>query len=236
MFKKRHIIVFVCILIILAIGFLIDPSEEKSQELKIDLEEIIGEEYFIRDTVYSDIDGDSEEEILVLLVKDKEIVEDEAIWCGNISGEKLKGIFYLGVIKAGKIVHRIELLTEYLENVEDFSNKKLIIPQDLNGDGNKSQFVFTTYARCSGDYVEVINYNFLAERLERVKFYRDEEIFEELFISYVELPGLEYIDGYLVEEYYVVSEPYGLFHNYYSWSEEKQGFDFVKTVQKDFEE
>lgn len=236
MIKKKYIIAIIFIVIILAIGFLINSQEEQSQEPKTNLTEIIGEDYFIRDVAYLDVDKNSKEEIAVLFVKDKEILKDESIWCGNVSGEKLKGIFYLGLVKDGKIIHRIELLAEYFENGGDFSGKKLVIPQDLNGDGNKAQFVFTTYSRCNGDYVEVINYNFLDNRLERVEFYRDEEIFEELFISYVELPGLEYKDGYLIEEYYSVGEPYGLFNNYYSWSEEKRGFDFVKTIQKDFEE
>lgn len=236
MFKKGQIIALILIVIILAIGFLINSRQKEIQEPITDLAKVIGENYFIRDFAYLDIDKNSKEEIAVLFVKNKETLTDESIWCGNVSGEKLKGIFYLGLVKDGKIVHKIELLAEYFENGGDFSTKKLVIPQDLNGDGNKAQFVFTTYGRCNGDYVEVINYNFLENKLERIEFYRDEEIFEELFVSYVDLSGLEYKDGYLVEEYYSVVEPYGLFNNYYLWSEEKRAFDFVKTVQKDFEE
>ena len=228
--NKQYSLIAVLLAFVLLAGVGCDlKKEEKKASLSV--KEILGEEVFIRDQEDLDIDEDGEKETIVLYIENPEILKDEDLYCGNVSGEKLTGTFYLGLIDNNKLKFRIELLVDALENGGEFKEKKIIKPQDLNGDGKKAEFAFTTYASCNGDYVEIIGYNLKKKELERFKFYKEDQILEELFISYVTFFELVYENGYLIQEYYTVTPPYGLFHNYYEWSEEKRGFNFVKNVQ-----
>ena len=210
-------------------GFNLFEKQKKSEE-KLSIEEILEEDVFVRDQEILDIDGDGEEETIVLYIEDWEILEDKDLYCGNLSGEKLLGTFYLGLIKDNKLKSKIELLIEALENGGEFGKKELIIPKDLNGDSEKGEFAFATYASCNGDYIEVVSYNSKTSELERFKFYKEDQILEELFVSYINRTGLEFENGYLIQEYYTVTPPYGVFENHYEWNEEKQAFDFVENI------
>ena len=201
--------------------------QKKEKPVPVSLQEIIGQDAFVRDQVDLDIKG--QEKTLVLYVLDKEVKKDEDIWCGNKSGEKLFGRFYLALIAENKIESKIELLMDYFENGGEFRSKNIIIPQDLNGDSEELEFAFETYASCNGVYLEVIGVR--EKELLRYNFYKGEEILDELFVSAMTGPGLEYENGYLVQEYYSNEYPGGTFKNYYSFSQEKQGFDFVKSVE-----
>jgi len=231
MFKNKQYSLLIALLVFILLAGLSCNFKKEEKEEKLSVEEILGDDVFIRDQEDIDIDEDGEVETIVLYVENSEVIEDEDLYCGNISGEKLIGTFYLGLIEDNKLKSKIELLIEALENGGEFGEKKIIKPQDLNGDNKETEFAFTTYASCNGDYVEIVGYNQAKKELERFKFYREDQILEELFISYVMLFGLVYEDGHLIQEYYTVTPPYGLFHNYYKWSEEKWGFDFVKNIQ-----
>ena len=136
----------------------------------------------------------------------------------------------MGLIDNSKIDSKIELLTEALENGGEFGEKELIEPKDLNGDGKNTEFAFAAYASCNGDYIEVISYNTEKGELERFNFYKDGQVFEELFVSYINRTGLEFEGGYLIQEYYTVTPPYGVFENRYKWNKNKRGFDFVENI------
>lgn len=220
---KKKYLVLILVGLILVGG---SCSEEKvGKELATD--EIIREDAFIRDEARLNIDEDEEEERIVLYVLNKEIKEDTSLWCGNLSGEKMNGVFYLALIDNNKVISRIELLMESLENGGEYREKQMILPQDLNGDGKDLEFTFNTYASCNGNYVEIIGWSFKEEKLIRYQFHKEDEIFEELFIS----NGLEYKEDSLIQEYYSNAEPSGTFHNYYSFSEEKEAYDFLETVK-----
>ena len=226
--KKKHIVLILFIGLVF-IGASCGREEEAKKELSTS--KIIRQDAFIRDEIRVNIDEDDEKERVVLYVLDKEVEKDTDIWCGNVSGEQMAGKFYLALIDNDKIKSRIELLMSYLENGNDYAEKKIILAQDLNGDNEKLEFVFSTYGSCNGNYIEIISWDFEEEELVRYKFYNKGEVSEELFISPMIGNGLEYKDNFLIQEYYSNVEPSGIFHNYYSFSKDRGGYNFEKTIK-----
>jgi hypothetical protein len=229
--KKKYLLP-VLLISILFIG----ASCGKEKERVLSSAEIIGGDGYIRDEIEINIDEDEEKERVVLYVVNKEIEKDDTLWCGNLSGEKLKGIFYLAIIDNNEIKSKIELLMEQLENGGEYKEKNIIFPQDLNGNGKELEFIFDSYASCSGSYVEIIGWEVEKKELIRYQFYKqesssEEEVFEELFISSTAGPGIEYRDGFLIQKYYSNADPAGTFHSYYSFSKEKEGYDFIKSTK-----
>ncbi|GAI20566.1 unnamed protein product, partial [marine sediment metagenome] len=166
------------------------------------LEKILPAKAFIRDKLELDVDQDKEKEALVLYVLNKEIEKDEAIWCGNISGEKLKGDFYLSLIDQNRLQSQVKLFPYWFENGGDYKNKKLIVPQDLNGDGKELEFTFDAYGSCNGNFREIVGYSLKEQKLKRFQFYYEEgKINETIFVSDLPGPGLEYEQGFLIQNF-----------------------------------
>ncbi|KPJ55106.1 hypothetical protein AMJ47_01105 [Parcubacteria bacterium DG_72] len=130
----------------------------------------------------------------------------------------LAGRFYLAVVDQIKVKSKVELLTEQAD---------VILPKDFNGDGKEFEFAFNAFDSGKGIYVEIIGWNKNTKELLRYNFYKDEDILEELFVSSIN--DIKYENGFLIQSYYSDVEPIGFFTNYYSFSEEKQGFEFEKS-------
>ena len=233
------IIILIVVILIAAggTGYYLYKTSREAEETevlkeKVPLEKILPAEAFIRDKVELDINQDGQNETLVLYVLNEKIEKDESIWCGNISGEKLKGDFYLALIAQNQIQSQVELFPYWFENGGDYKNKKLILPQDLNGDNQKTEFTFDSYGSCNGNYREIIGYSFKEQKLKRFQFYKEDKIYEKIFVSDFSGPGLEHKEGFLTQKFYSNAPPIGDHYLYFRWNLQEERFDFVKEEIK----
>lgn len=209
-----------------------EAEETEVPKEKIPAEKILPAEAFIRDKVELDINQDGENETLVLYVLNKKIEKDESVWCGNISGEKLKGDFYLALIDENQLQSQAKLFPYWFENGGDYKNKKLIVPQDLNGDDRKLEFTFDSYGSCNGNNREIISYSLKEQKLKRFRFYKEGKVYEKIFVSDIPGPGLEYKERFLIQKFYSNTPPIGDHYIYYVWNLQEERFDFVKEEIK----
>ena len=224
------ILIVVVLIVVGGVSYYLYKTSPKT----LPLEEILPAGAFVRDKIELDINQDGQNEILVLYVLNKRIEKDETIWCGNISGEKLRGDFYLALINLNKLQSQIKLFPYWFENGGNYKNKKLILPQDLNGDGKKLEFTFDAYGTCNGNEREIVGYSLKEQKLKRFQFYYEEgKIQEKIFVSALPGPGLEYKEGFLIQKFYSNAPPVGAHYNYYAWNSREERFDFVrKSVEE----
>ncbi|MGC9059330.1 MAG: hypothetical protein ACP5H3_02935 [Candidatus Aenigmatarchaeota archaeon] len=203
------------------------PEVKAPEEVPANLEEILPGGAFIRDKLELDVDQDGKNEILALYVLNVRIERDPNHWCGNISGEKLRGDFYLALIDQNKIQSQVKLIPEWFENGGEFKNGKLINPRDLNGDGKELEFTFSRYAGCNGYDQQIVGYSFNDKKLKNFPFYRDKNEEIAVFVSDSQkYPGLLYENGFLIRRFY--SQLDGNHKVYYKWNSGLEKFFFQK--------
>jgi len=205
------------------------PEVKSPEEVPANPEEVLPVPggAFIRDKLELDIDQDGKNEILALYVLSAKIEEDPSPWCGNISGEKLRGDFYLALIDQDKLQSQVKLIPEWFENGGKSKNEKLINPRDLNGDGKELEFTFGRYAGCNGEEQQIVGYSFNDKKLKNFPFYKDKNEEIAVFISDSQkYPGLVYENGFLIRRFY--SQIDGDHKVYYEWNSGLDKFFFQK--------
>ena len=202
------------------------PEVKVPEEAPTNLEEIlpIPGGAFIRDKLELDVDQDGKNEILALYVLSAKIEKDPSPWCGNLSGEKLRGDFYLALIDENKLQSQVKLIPEWFENGGESKNEKLINPRDLNGNGKELEFTFSRYAGCNGYDQQIVGYSFNDKKLKSFPFYKDGNEGIAAFGSFA------YENGFLIQRFY--GQVDGYHKVYYEWDSGLEKFFFQKEEIK----
>lgn len=151
------------------------------------------------------------------IIGNETVIKDELKMDIDEDGEEedivlyAKEFFHLAVIDQSEMKSSIELLAEDVQNIK---------AKDFNGDGEELEFAFETYKSDKGVYVEIIGWDKDEEELVRYSFYKDEDILGELLASSMDDMGWRH--GFLMQSYDSLT-------NYYTFSKEKQGFEFKKS-------